>query len=212
MPFLFTRRGIWVIISGCLLEETGSSPVVLTMNEKVIENFPCYTVNTAGEVKRLGKVVGRTGKNGYSIINLRYKGARRTCKAHTLVLETFVSKRPEGMECRHLNGNPADNRLDNLCWGTSLENAKDKQVHGTIVRGEDQAGAVLTESRVIEARRRVSAGETSESIAQEWGLPSPMIRAAVNGTKWKHLPGAVKSRPGPKKNYPAVAQKVRALV
>ena len=45
---------------------------------------------------------------------------------HRLVLETFVGPCPEGMECRHLNDNPADNRLSNLCWGTRTDNMFDR--------------------------------------------------------------------------------------
>lgn len=36
------------------------------------------------------------------------------------------------MECRHLNGNPVDNRLENLCWGTHSENEYDKHRGRTV--------------------------------------------------------------------------------
>ena len=49
---------------------------------------------------------------------------------HELVLLAFVGLAPTKHECRHLNGNPADNRLDNLKWGTRSENIKDKTAHG----------------------------------------------------------------------------------
>ena len=50
---------------------------------------------------------------------------------HRLVLEAFVGPRPEGMVARHLNGDPGDNRLENLAWGTQSENNYDKVRHGT---------------------------------------------------------------------------------
>lgn len=50
---------------------------------------------------------------------------------HELVLLAFVGEKPHKHECRHLNGNPADNRLENLAWGTRSENIKDAVAHGT---------------------------------------------------------------------------------
>ena len=35
------------------------------------------------------------------------------------------------MLCRHLDGNPHNNRLDNIVWGTVVENEADKVRHGT---------------------------------------------------------------------------------
>lgn len=69
-------------------------------------------------------------KAGYSRVTLKVCGVRRCHLVHHLVLEAFVGPKPPGMECRHLNGNPADNRLANLQWGTSSENSYDVVRHG----------------------------------------------------------------------------------
>ena len=50
---------------------------------------------------------------------------------HELVLLAFVGPAPYKHECRHLNGDPADNRLENLVWGTRSENILDAVSHGT---------------------------------------------------------------------------------
>lgn len=50
---------------------------------------------------------------------------------HELVLLAFVGEKPHKHECRHLNGNPSDNRLENLKWGTRRENILDAVAHGT---------------------------------------------------------------------------------
>jgi hypothetical protein len=50
---------------------------------------------------------------------------------HDLVLRAFIGPPPVGCECRHLNGNPADNRLVNLAWGTRGRNVQDKKWHGS---------------------------------------------------------------------------------
>jgi hypothetical protein len=50
---------------------------------------------------------------------------------HKLVLLAFVGSAPAGCECLHNNGNPADNRLENLRWGTRGDNIRDAVKHGT---------------------------------------------------------------------------------
>lgn len=55
----------------------------------------------------------------------------RTHTVHSLVLEAFVGPRPEGLLCRHLNGVPSDNRVENLAWGTGSENQYDSVKHGS---------------------------------------------------------------------------------
>ena len=50
---------------------------------------------------------------------------------HRLVAAAFIGPCPEDMEVRHLNGNPGDNRLANLAYGTHAENMQDMMQHGT---------------------------------------------------------------------------------
>jgi hypothetical protein len=50
---------------------------------------------------------------------------------HVLVAEVFIGPCPEGMETRHINGNPGDCRAVNLEYGTRSQNAEDSKRHGT---------------------------------------------------------------------------------
>ena len=103
-----------------------------------------YEVSNTGEVRSVDRIVETKYKNNY--IEKFYKGKRikgspnpsghltvtlpdrKKKYIHTIVLETFVGQ-SEGMLCRHLNGNPADNRVENLQWGTHLENSQDAKDH-----------------------------------------------------------------------------------
>ncbi len=50
---------------------------------------------------------------------------------HQLVTESFIGARPPGLEVCHNNGDPGDNRLSNLRYGTRSENTFDRVRHGT---------------------------------------------------------------------------------
>ena len=66
-------------------------------------------------------------------------GRRNSQCVHKLVLLAFVGPALPNQECRHLNGDPADNRLKNLRWGTRTENIKDAVQHGTWMTPERKA-------------------------------------------------------------------------
>lgn len=53
-----------------------------------------------------------------------------TRAVHRLVLEAFVGARPDGLEACHGDGDPQNNRLENLRWDTRQANVLDKVRHG----------------------------------------------------------------------------------
>lgn len=69
-----------------------------------------------------------TGMSGSG--HLRVKIRDRYVLVHHLILEAFDQPCPQGLECRHLNDDGLDNRIENLCWGTRTENARDKVLNG----------------------------------------------------------------------------------
>jgi hypothetical protein len=83
---------------------------------------------------------------------------------HTLVLEAFVGPRPEGKECRHLNGNPADNRLDNLCWSTHSRNGLDVKYH------REPRNWRLSPEDSREVKVRLRAGARVVDVAKAFGV------------------------------------------
>lgn len=72
--------------------------------------------------------------SGHLHVNLKTQARKRTVAVHALVLEAFVGPRPDGLECLHGDGDPTNNRLDNLRWGTRSENNLDAVRHGTHVQ------------------------------------------------------------------------------
>ena len=66
---------------------------------------------------------------GYHMVELWVNRVRYKMNVHRIILETFSGPRPDGYECRHLNGDSFDNRLENLKWGKPQENADDRVKH-----------------------------------------------------------------------------------
>lgn len=106
-------------------------------NWKAIPGFNGrYFISNIGRIKnRDNKVLKQTrNKNGYNIIKIaKSKGEKRkNYRVHRLVLETFIGPAPEDRPItRHLDGNPQNNILENLTWGSDIENTMDKRRHGT---------------------------------------------------------------------------------
>ncbi len=71
----------------------------------------------------------RSPGRAYHYLNLRRpEGKRyRTFRVHRLILEAFVGPCPDGMESRHLDLDPSNNRLGNLAWDTPEQNRDDNR-------------------------------------------------------------------------------------
>jgi hypothetical protein len=52
--------------------------------------------------------------SGHQVVNLHRDGQKVPRYVHHLVLEAFVGPRPEGLVCCHWDGDPGNNRLENL--------------------------------------------------------------------------------------------------
>ena len=63
-------------------------------------------------------------------MGLSRKGSVSKRRVAHLVAEAFLGDRPAGTVLRHLNDNPADNRVVNLAYGTHSENRYDSVHNG----------------------------------------------------------------------------------
>jgi len=103
---------------------------------------------------------------------------------HHLVLEAFVGKRPSGLEGCHNDGDPTNNRLDNLRWDSHVSNIMDCVKHGTHTtpwpRGEKHPRAKLTNDQVKKIREVYTGvrGHATD-LAKEYGVARQSILAIV---------------------------------
>jgi hypothetical protein len=163
-----------------------------------------YEVSNDGQVRSLdrwspggvvavrkypGRMMRLQTINGYQMVSLRRQAeAARLLRVHRLMLEAFVGAPPfDGAETRHLNGNRSDNRLANLQWGTTQENARDRTRHGTNMPGEENPKAKLQAADIPAIRELIADGRTLRSIAREYGVTHGAISAIKAGRNWDQV-------------------------
>lgn len=115
--------------------------------------------------------------DGYHHVLIR----RRKLRIHHAVLLAFGFARPDGAECRHLDGDPANNSLGNLRWGTRQENADDKDGHGRVPYGEAKADARLTIDQVRAIRYDT---RSSRVVGREYGVSHTAVLRIKRGDRW----------------------------
>lgn len=168
-------------------------------------DYPGYEVSSLGRV-RSSRTTQRTMRetprplkqrsltDRYLRVTMPRQRERRrhdSVHVHALVLLAFVGKRPEGMVCRHLDGDCTNNNITNLRWGTQKENWADTVKHGnshrTKVRGEAHSDAKLTESQVREIRQRYTYGRGTNALAREFGIHRNHVLYLASGKGGSHL-------------------------
>lgn len=124
---------------------------------------------------------GTPDKDGYLHTLLHKNGSRKRIAIHRLVLEAFRGPCPEGMEACHFpDNNPANNKLDNLCWNTKKKNQRDRLFHGTDMNGEKHWRAAVTNEVAEEMRKVYSTGKhTQTDIARMFGVTKIVARMIV---------------------------------
>lgn len=125
--------------------------------------------------------------DGYMRVTLYGEGGRRQEYLHRLILLAFVGKPDPGQETRHLDGNPANNRLDNLAWGTKQENAADRVRHRTSRAGPDSPLARLTARQVRDIRRRATGGTPQAQLARRYRVGRSTISRLVQRLTYRDI-------------------------
>jgi hypothetical protein len=155
-----------------------------------IKRFPCYEFLESGHVlsnvKRNPKVLTPIRMGGYVGLQIvRSDGLIEKQYVHRLICEAFRGPCPDGMECRHLDGNSKNNHANNLVWGTKSENSLDRNDHGTGVAGENNPMAKLNKKRVKEMRKhRDKTGDSYKIIGRIYGVSTMTAFRAITKQSW----------------------------
>lgn len=162
-----------------------------------------YEVSDHGRVRSLDRIIHKRYKNGKRANLLKGKllslipkdnGSGQTYLTvnigsrlryvHRLVLEAFAGPCGTRMETRHLDGNPLNNHLTNLKWGTVQENTEDRGNHGNFTYGERNGQAKLTNADVISIRQSQL---SRRDLAAKYNVSSTCILKIQLRHRWKHV-------------------------
>lgn len=104
-------------------------------------------------------------------------------RLHRLVWETFCGEIPEGMQIDHIDGNPANNKLDNLRLVTPKENSNNPNTIWKL-QGENNGmfgchHSTETRKRISECRKGIRTPH-SKSRWSKYGLSRTEIEEKLN--------------------------------
>lgn len=109
---------------------------------------------------------------------------KRRTYIHILIAECFIGPKPFAKACvRHLDGNPRNNAVDNIAWGTYAENEEDKRRHGTY--DLRRSNVKLTPAKKEKIKEMAAAGYTHTAIARKVKVSRPTVSRFLNGKTWK---------------------------
>jgi len=161
-----------------------------------IAGFPNYWITRDGEVisegrwgepKTLRKFYMK-GRAPYAYVNLYADKKMMTCRVAVLVCEAFHGPRPNTQhEAAHRNGIHNDDRADNLRWATKIENAADRRLHGTQIKGSSVKNAKLTEDLVRSIRATSRHYGNQIELARRFNVSRYAIADVQNNKTWRHV-------------------------
>lgn len=176
-------------------------------------HHPNYEVSNLGRVRawvgpgtKVGRVrltcprILRAGKNSAGYPMVVFYPEVTGHMVHRLVAAAFICPCPPGHEVMHRDDNRSNARLDNLSYGTHLENVRDAVAKGRIVCGEEHHFAGITEAQALGIKRALDARRVGRSqsvrrgglheVAAQFGVPHSTVRHISQGRSWKHVRAA----------------------
>lgn len=159
----------------------------------VIQGYPNYYVTDSGDIYsrnykntgRIKKMVPRKNTNGYYQIPISNGKTRKDIIVHRIVAETFIPNPDNKPEVNHINGNKADNRVENLEWVTRSENMRHRyrtlKYKGSLYNrfGKDNPTSKIIQQ--IKDGKVVAEYYGSYEVERTTGIDAHHVRNVCNG-------------------------------
>ena len=160
---------------------------MITLNE-----FPDYVIYPNGDVygKLSNKILKpKTNEFGYKALSLKnIEGVYKTKKVHRLVVEAYIGNIPHKYEVNHIDGDKANNNVENLEIVTSKENkAHAWRTELYTHKGEGHYAASVSEATIHSICKDMQDGLRNIDIARKFDLHKDYIANIRCGRTWKHI-------------------------
>ncbi len=126
-------------------------------------------------------------ENKYCVVTLVKNNISIPFLVHRLVATAFYGVCPDGKECCHDDGNRQNNRLENLKWGTHIENMKDRIKHGTLQYGINNPACKYSEEKINEVRKLFDETKSYETVYKCLGISKTHVWNIINNKRREHI-------------------------
>lgn len=166
-----------------------------------------YAISNLGRVKSLARIVKRKdgtrqkyetrilrhhiSNKGYHQVELRKNSRSKYPLIHRLVAEVFIENPDNKPQVNHIDGNKGNNRIDNLEWVTSSENAIHafknhlRTPNGPTSLSEDQIRYIREHYKFRDAEY------STVAMAKKLGVGKETVARVVRGNTYKNVNGFV---------------------
>lgn len=164
-----------------------------------------YEISSLGRVRSLDRFVRGRGQSmkfkpgviraigvkreGYHFVNLCSRSRAKPHYIHRLVAAAFIDNPGNLPQVNHLDGDKANNQIENLEWCTGSDNCRhaiDSALYQP-ARGESSGAAKLTESDVREIRRLAESGVMHKDIAVLFCVERQAVTKIASRQRWAHI-------------------------
>lgn len=148
-----------------------------------------YEINSLGEIYSLPKrtlskrriLKTSINNSGYHCVSLCKNSKHKSFTVHRLLLDTFISERPKGMDIDHIDGDKLNNSITNLRYCSRSDNMKNARRNGFKNYGEHSKFAKLTQNQVREIR---CSDKTQSELASLYKVSIATISRVLNNKIW----------------------------
>ncbi len=154
-----------------------------------VRSIPRAIERSDGVILNLKSRIRKTVFNywGYERVPLALNCKKKTYSVHRLVAKTFLANTKNKKEVNHIDGNKANNCVENLEWSTRKEN----QLHACslnpgVNKGSRNSRAKLTEHDLIKIKElREQHSYTHKKLGEMFGVGESTISMFLRGQTWQ---------------------------